>query len=508
MTRADNSRLQSLDRRLQDVYNNAYKRALERERIAISRLARIYADTTLTDEERERHLRSTFYRLDHETGLAQNIAREIANASDTARRMIDGASLNLFISGYQSQFNDIVTQVQGAGIKANWSLMDRNALNAIFNGEHTALGQLEGFQSAFTMVGYREIEEFSLDRTMVRHYYDRSFGRLGDNAEIVRRLQNQLAEAVILGESIPDITQRVRGVCNMSYRQARRIARTETLRAANQGRYLAADHVHKEHNLPMLKKWHTALDERTRRTPPNEFDHAEASGQTVKFEDFFVVGGENLKYPLDPNGSAGNTINCRCIATYTVDLEALKQQRLETESQSGYDREPQQLEEPATQQPISNDDGSILEIIDFGNKPLVQSTLEKYEREIVELDHEVMIVIATNGNVYRSDGNESTVLPPENVDLTGAYVTHNHPVDVSEFSFSHDDYSFFFTNSLEVLRGIDEKYVYELRRNAGIAPPLPDTPVSQLSIYNTQHHRIAMEAREDGFYYEREQRSS
>ena len=29
-------------------------------------------------------------------------------------------------------------------------------------------------------------------------------------------------------------------------------------------------------------------------------------------------GGELLKYPGDPRGSAGNTINCRCAAIYTT----------------------------------------------------------------------------------------------------------------------------------------------------------------------------------------------
>ena len=32
----------------------------------------------------------------------------------------------------------------------------------------------------------------------------------------------------------------------------------------------------------------------------------------------FIVGGESLRYPRDPSGSAGNTINCRCQTTYVT----------------------------------------------------------------------------------------------------------------------------------------------------------------------------------------------
>lgn len=41
--------------------------------------------------------------------------------------------------------------------------------------------------------------------------------------------------------------------------------------------------------------------------------HEEADGQRAPMNGFFDIGGEELKYPGDPNGSAENTIGCRCI---------------------------------------------------------------------------------------------------------------------------------------------------------------------------------------------------
>jgi hypothetical protein len=41
--------------------------------------------------------------------------------------------------------------------------------------------------------------------------------------------------------------------------------------------------------------------------------HMESSGQVVDVKDPFVIAGEELMYPRDPNGSAWNTINCHCL---------------------------------------------------------------------------------------------------------------------------------------------------------------------------------------------------
>lgn len=57
----------------------------------------------------------------------------------------------------------------------------------------------------------------------------------------------------------------------------------------------------------LTKTWGSVLDERTREA------HAEADGQTVSVNDFFVVWGELLEYPADTRySSIENTINCRC----------------------------------------------------------------------------------------------------------------------------------------------------------------------------------------------------
>jgi uncharacterized protein with gpF-like domain len=42
--------------------------------------------------------------------------------------------------------------------------------------------------------------------------------------------------------------------------------------------------------------------------------HEEANGQVVGADESFEVGGEQLRFPGDPDGSPENIINCHCVA--------------------------------------------------------------------------------------------------------------------------------------------------------------------------------------------------
>ena len=88
--------------------------------------------------------------------------------------------------------------------------------------------------------------------------------------------------------------------------RARIVARTEIIRASNVGSLQGA----KSSNLNLQKVWLSTIDSRVR------IDHAEANNQKVGLDDFFLVGGEELKFPADPRGSASNTIACRCTTFY------------------------------------------------------------------------------------------------------------------------------------------------------------------------------------------------
>ena len=86
------------------------------------------------------------------------------------------------------------------------------------------------------------------------------------------------------------------------------IARTETHGAANYG----ADGAARSTGVDVRKEWVSAEDERTREA------HRVADGQIVEMDAPFTVGGEQLMFAGDPNGSGGNIINCRCAISHIL----------------------------------------------------------------------------------------------------------------------------------------------------------------------------------------------
>jgi len=95
----------------------------------------------------------------------------------------------------------------------------------------------------------------------------------------------------------------------MGIYRANLISRTETHRVASFANETVAESMKIQGT---VKQWIAIQDARTRIT------HSFASGQTVPLAGRFIVGGERLKYPGDPMGSAAETINCRCAVIYTT----------------------------------------------------------------------------------------------------------------------------------------------------------------------------------------------
>lgn len=148
------------------------------------------------------------------------------------------------------------------------------------------------------------LREFGITRMQLVHnsYIDVIFKMFND----------RLKEGKTLKETTDEIFQIMRSP--RFYRwEAERIARTETTGAANYSAVKAGN----ISGFVMQKQWISALDVRTRRTPPSHFDHREMNGKRVGLKEKFVFNPKSLyvdelSYPGDPKGQAGNVINCRC----------------------------------------------------------------------------------------------------------------------------------------------------------------------------------------------------
>jgi 2'-5' RNA ligase len=137
----------------------------------------------------------------------------------------------------------------------------------------------------------------------------RNLTTLGD--EMFDLVAAEIQEGARAGESVEAITLRIQRVVGNASWRARRIARTEMNRAANNASL--AEMLFS--GLDGDKQWRANDDARTRPT------HHEANEQTVPLPAPFTVGGFPLLYPGDPTGPPQETINCRCDLTHIVPVD-------------------------------------------------------------------------------------------------------------------------------------------------------------------------------------------
>lgn len=124
------------------------------------------------------------------------------------------------------------------------------------------------------------------------------------STDIWHEIRELIAEGIEEGDSIDDLANRIKDKFNdISKMRARRIAVTETAVAYEKGRYLTMKEAGITH-----KKWITASDANVRGS------HQAVNGEVLPIEELFVVGDDALLHPADPNGSAEEVINCRCVS--------------------------------------------------------------------------------------------------------------------------------------------------------------------------------------------------
>lgn len=238
---------------------------------------------------------------------------------------------------------------------------------------------------------------------------------------------------------------------------------------------------------PCVKVWRTAGMERV--CP----QCGALDGKEVGFDEAFDIRGREMFPGMHETPPAHP--RCRCVIQYRE--IAAPARSLGTDDGKGKERVPDHL---APQE---------LGRIDFTDKNVVQSTIEYFEPQIAEQPVENAIVITTEGRVVRCIGDLNSVYPDYDLgnELHGAVMTHNHPVGSNnEWSFSDADIALFTRYELSVLRGIDEKYVYELSRDAKFVENTPTLAEVLQDSELTRHAKVVEIARRRGYGYRRKKR--
>lgn len=171
----------------------------------------------------------------------------------------------------------------------------------------------------FTLWNERAVKRLLLKQPDLMPYYpqkmalDRGIALNYGKKQITRSVQS----GILQGKSIPKIADDLqKRIPAMTRDSAIRAARTATTNAENAGRqdsFVAAQKM----GIDVRKRWIATKDMRTRH------EHGMADGQIVPASSPFIVGGEELMFPGDKNGSPWNVYNCRC-AMRTVEKEGIE----------------------------------------------------------------------------------------------------------------------------------------------------------------------------------------
>lgn len=122
-----------------------------------------------------------------------------------------------------------------------------------------------------------------------------------------QHIQGAIAQGILAGDDINQLSRRLLPVVNMDANAARRTARTSYIGIQNQARRDAVARIN-EAGIPMTETWVSVLQANTRDT------HLMLHGTHPNAEGLFGEGilRHLLRFPGDPNGDPEQIYNCQC----------------------------------------------------------------------------------------------------------------------------------------------------------------------------------------------------
>lgn len=133
-----------------------------------------------------------------------------------------------------------------------------------------------------------------------------AFANLGNDAKAVKRLRNEMAQAIIKGEDDAKIIERIRKVTGMEENDAMRVLRTERTHIESLAMQDTAMEHYKATGARPRKRWICMFRN-------SRDSHVQMHGQTVFVdEDFTLPSGNPISYPGDSRAGAAEVCNCQC----------------------------------------------------------------------------------------------------------------------------------------------------------------------------------------------------
>lgn len=143
-------------------------------------------------------------------------------------------------------------------------------------------------------------------------YNEITIDNLKDKTQIRGAVKGSLLTSIFMGSTVAGALNGIKNVFEKNLASEIKMLAVNVTNLENKARLdVLTDYAKKlrREGYDVIKIWNTQGDEKVRDA------HSRAEGQEASVDQPFYVGGEQLMYPADPQGSASNIINCRCYMT-------------------------------------------------------------------------------------------------------------------------------------------------------------------------------------------------
>ena len=431
---------------------------------------------------------------------------EVLRAKGEYARFLEEVEIriNNFTPRAASEIRNTVEDTYKAAYQGMVTAVERS------NGAAKLHENLEGIRAITPEIVKRAVENpisgLTLDDTLEKN-----------RREVIYDIKQQIGIGLSQGDRMSTMARRITDRIDIDYRKATRIVRTEAHRVREAGYHDCATEIDDvlsssdAVNMVMTKTWRTMKDEAVRpqrrarkgkngkvsskRKTLGGPNHMKMEGKTVAVKEKFDLGGGVKTDAPGQSGVAGHDINCRCYLEYDLMTREEFEKRSEKRSK-GLSAKVGGGDIPEHESPV------FLKKINGTNMDDVKKELQRFEKNAIIEPIETACVITKDGEVYQCFGTANRVFPDYDLGekLRGAAVSHNHPIDETEHSFSSEDINLFLDYDLTVLRGCDEEYKYELTRNSS---DIDEEPDDWMNFENFRHANTILEAQKYGIGYRR-----
>lgn len=277
--------LEKMERHLSAIYSRAEKELQEKADKYFKRFEELDAEKRalveegkLTEKEYRRWRQNKIMTGRHWTKMKEQAAQELVKVNETALEYVNGRLPGVYAINYNYSAQEI----------------ERLSQNAI----------------SFEHINKRAVENLvkAGDKSLL------PFKKLDSEKDVqwnMGKVNSEVLQGIIQGESIPKIAKRIRSVTEANRVSSVRAARTIVNGTENKARHDVGVKA-SEKGVIMGKCWVATNDNRTRDWHAQAWADYGDKSNAVPIDDPFIVNGEKMMYPGDKSASASNVYNCRC----------------------------------------------------------------------------------------------------------------------------------------------------------------------------------------------------